>query len=802
MKPRIKIAGCLLLIGALGCASATPEARIMRDLQDFKDAQRRQDWRARLTIGRRMVRDNVQPFSVRILALSALGDYVSSFGATPEFDAEAKRYHAESLRLASSNEERSQAEYLMVLYYSKSHRNGDGLPYLMRVSKIYEQLGDEFEILKATFAISTAYNDMGEIALRDVYRLRALESAKVYFAKGRATPTEWVAYSKIIDAALGDFASRGEVDRIIATWKLIEPKYKDGTLRFASLKLMNVMEALALAGSADVAEGWVARTRAALERDIRNNPDVKTQLRSDFACHLAMVYLKGDRFEPAAKQFERCFALRAKMGIKSGLGESKNAGVVYERLGRYAEAKQSYRRAIGIAETLRAGYSVAERARIFRTLVRESYAGVARIAVRRFNQTKDPKYFREAIETIELVRGRQLGDLIGAQARVDAWRAPQGSVVISTLVTKEAVVVLADDGKTSVARLVDVDDIEVRARRIAQALSSPQTSKRRVYRDLEAVGRAVLTPVLGLLGDRVDVIALPDGVLNLVPFDLLIHPTTRAPLVETHAVRILPTLRMIDATPSPLTLANARLFAVGDPAYAQGPTIAGMTAEELTRSLRGSEYLSYFQRLPETRSEVETIARMMSKQSKAELLFGRKARESLVKSTDLTSFDVLHLATHGILGAEVPGVGEPALVLADEPNEDGFLTASEIEKLKLTARLTVLSACNTGSGELVQGEGVMGLSRSFLLAGSKAVVVSLWPVDSKTTEALMVDFYRRLRAGKSPVEALRGAKLQTRYGKQVSTRRQRGLRKKRRSKAVDASGEHPFYWAPFILVGE
>ena len=124
-------------------------------------------------------------------------------------------------------------------------------------------------------------------------------------------------------------------------------------------------------------------------------------------------------------------------------------------------------------------------------------------------------------------------------------------------------------------------------------------------------------------------------------------------------------------------------------------------------------------------------------------------------------------------------------MLADEPGEDGFLTASEVAQLALDADLTVLSACKTGTGEYYTGEGVTGLSRAFLVAGSRSVLVSLWEVESKATERLMVTFYRHLRAGVDAPEALRRAKLD------MITEAQR----------TDPKQAHPFFWAPFILFG-
>ena len=124
-------------------------------------------------------------------------------------------------------------------------------------------------------------------------------------------------------------------------------------------------------------------------------------------------------------------------------------------------------------------------------------------------------------------------------------------------------------------------------------------------------------------------------------------------------------------------------------------------------------------------------------------------------------------------------------MLGSESAEDGFLTSSEVSLFKLDAELTVLSACNTGRGEVITGEGVMGMSRAFLAAGSRSVVVSLWPVASKQTELLMVDFYRKLRGGLPAAEALRAAKLEM-----VARARKAG-----------APESHPFFWAPFILLG-
>lgn len=188
------------------------------------------------------------------------------------------------------------------------------------------------------------------------------------------------------------------------------------------------------------------------------------------------------------------------------------------------------------------------------------------------------------------------------------------------------------------------------------------------------------------------------------------------------------------------------------------------------------------------------------------ILLKDKASESELKKTNLLPYGVIHFATHGILGDDFPSMGEPALVLSKEPNEDGFLTTSEAVQLKLNSELTVLSACNTGMGEYFIGEGIMGLCRSFLLAGSNNAIVSLWSVPSDATKDLMVQFYKYYKAGFDPAEALRKAKLEMMESGHILERTawRRGLKKvqTRFNQPLEKNQKfHPFYWSAFILVG-
>ncbi|MFN7926972.1 MAG: CHAT domain-containing protein [Blastocatellia bacterium] len=189
-------------------------------------------------------------------------------------------------------------------------------------------------------------------------------------------------------------------------------------------------------------------------------------------------------------------------------------------------------------------------------------------------------------------------------------------------------------------------------------------------------------------------------------------------------------------------------------------------------------------RLPQTRREAEAILTLAGvEQSRS--FFDFAANRATVLSTELSRYRILHFATHGFLNSENPALSGLVLSLVDETGktQNGFLLAPEIYQLKLPAtELVVLSACQTGLGQEVRGEGVVGLTRGFMYAGAPRVVVSLWNVSDEATAELMRQFYEAmLRQGLRPAAALRAAQL--------------ALWRERKWHA-------PYYWAAFTLQGE
>jgi CHAT domain-containing protein/tetratricopeptide (TPR) repeat protein len=321
-----------------------------------------------------------------------------------------------------------------------------------------------------------------------------------------------------------------------------------------------------------------------------------------------------------------------------------------------------------------------------------------------------------------------------------------------------------------------------------------------------AVARQAYDLLLAPLKERIrgkDLVIVPGGPLGYVPFEALVEDDRF--LIEKHRIRYAPSLtalhfvRLWEQTrPRP----PRPLWALADPVYdqaderAQGkPDLARASqdalAEYLTRAGRGHGAAeSPYRRLRFTGPEAEAIRDLLGG-AEQDVLTGLQASEATVKAASakglLARARYVHFATHGILGLDT---GQPpALVLslvgndgardADGGINDGFLRLDEVTRLRLNADLVVLSACETGKGKLYAGEGVTGLARAFLYAGSRGVVCSLWAVDDRETATFMAQLYGGLKDGKRAADALRAAKL-----------------------AMIWAGKPPVSWAPFILIGE
>jgi CHAT domain-containing protein len=185
--------------------------------------------------------------------------------------------------------------------------------------------------------------------------------------------------------------------------------------------------------------------------------------------------------------------------------------------------------------------------------------------------------------------------------------------------------------------------------------------------------------------------------------------------------------------------------------------------------------------LSATGPEAEVIQAALS--GKADVARDFAASRDAVLSANLGQYRYIHFATHGLLDSKHPEFSGLILSLVDQKGnaEEGYVRVRDIYGLKLSADLVVLSACNSALGKDVESEGIIGLTRAFLYAGSKSVISSLWKVDDEATKELMKTFYSELQGGKSPAAALRKAQS---------------------TLASDPYWKSPYYWAAFILQGE
>ncbi len=226
-------------------------------------------------------------------------------------------------------------------------------------------------------------------------------------------------------------------------------------------------------------------------------------------------------------------------------------------------------------------------------------------------------------------------------------------------------------------------------------------------------------------------VIVPDGSISLLPIDALVHNGKY--LVSSYTIKFLPSISVFDQIQNPHRKTSQELLAVAGSGFEQG-----------TR-LFSSQTQASFAALPFTLIEADTLA---AKFENPKVLKNSAVSEAGIKNLELNSYKYIHFATHGDINETVPK--QSGLILSKKNEmeqlfgEDGYLNASEISALRLRADMVVLSACNTGSGKVINGEGLLGLQRSFLVAGASSVVASLWSIYDRSTPLFMSLFYDKL----------------------------------------------------------
>ena len=296
----------------------------------------------------------------------------------------------------------------------------------------------------------------------------------------------------------------------------------------------------------------------------------------------------------------------------------------------------------------------------------------------------------------------------------------------------------------------------------------------------------LLAPARAQLQGKTALIIVPDDALWELPFQALQSPAGRY-VLEEQAVSYTPSLSVARAVilrrrgqPSkPSFVSN--LLAFGNP----------LLGGDAVRAEPGGMMSGGAGALPEAERQVRTLGQLYGA-ANSRVYTGAEAREDRFKA-EAGKYRILHLAAHGVLNDASPMYSHIVLSQgATDATEDGLLETWELMNLDLNADMVVLSACETARGSVRPGEGMVGLSWGFFVAGSPTTLVSQWKVDSSATTELMLGFYRHLKAGAGGPEASqssppsKSAALREASLKLISSERY----------------AHPFYWAGFVLIGD
>jgi CHAT domain-containing protein len=373
----------------------------------------------------------------------------------------------------------------------------------------------------------------------------------------------------------------------------------------------------------------------------------------------------------------------------------------------------------------------------------------------------------------------------------------RNEVLIQYFITGEKVYVFLVSRKDFkvVALAIKEKDIQAVVNRYFIAVNKKDTGKMVEYG--KKIYQAIFKPLETSLQMNKDIIIVPDRQLATIPFESFViddtNPNRVVYLLEKYRVKYIQSASALSFLRKYHKKKDgpSHFIGFGDPVYDYENFREGKPERGIPGPVKGDEIKEIhrgkydreggiYSRLQGSGQEVATITGLFkSKNQKGIVYLREQANEENAKAADMKEFDYIHFSCHGILGENFQ-----SLVLSQIPDskEDGYLTMNEIMNCDYNAKLVVLSACETGTGKMERAEGVTGLTRAFMYAGTPAVVASLWNVSEMGTKELMVKFYTNmLEKELSKEEALRQAKLEMINGGKYSS---------------------PYFWSSFIMYGE
>ncbi|MGI9233296.1 MAG: CHAT domain-containing protein [Woeseiaceae bacterium] len=346
------------------------------------------------------------------------------------------------------------------------------------------------------------------------------------------------------------------------------------------------------------------------------------------------------------------------------------------------------------------------------------------------------------------------------------------------------------------ARIADRKTIDKLARQVHDSLSSARfdsASARARQAALASLSELVLGPAAKAISGKSRIIVAADGSLQYVPFSLL-SANGQTTLINSYDVVVVPSITALAAQRKAFanrTPASKTLVAIGDPVFESSDSRLSMSGAAVpsvggalpTNFLGLSDEHADLSRLPFSAMEIEQIATLVSDADRLVATGFDATRHSIIGGA-ASDYRFVHFGTHGLINDRHPALSTLVFSLLDESGQprNGFLRLHDVYNMELAADLVVLSACETGLGREIRGEGLVGLTQGFMYAGARSVIASLWRVSDRATAELMTQFYKYLlEDGHPPASALRRAQL-------------------------DMAGERrwrdPYFWSGFVLHGD
>ncbi|XGW00783.1 MAG: tetratricopeptide repeat protein (plasmid) [Leptolyngbya sp. BL-A-14] len=527
--------------------------------------------------------------------------------------------------------------------------------------------------------------------------------------------------------------------------------------------------------------------------------------------NLGLVYYSLKDYPKAIELQQQALAIARELKTRKGEGNAlNNLGLALERLGKLPEAERTFLNAIQAWESLRAGLGTNDgyKVSIFEAQAR-SYRSLQKVLVA---QNKPDA----ALEIAERGRARALVELLAKRAADSKPEVTDKTIHPSVSSVPPSVAQIQQTAKAQDITLVEYsiihDDFNLEGKQQSHESAlyiwvippngqitfrsvdlKPLWQKQNIWladlvensrkgigvsdrgdrspslkivltpeylrqlhaqqsRDLKQLHHLLIEPIADLLPTdaTAHVIFMPQGSLFLVPFAALQDKSDQY-LIQQHTISIAPAIQVLGLTHQQQKAVRSRESGIRNVLVAGNPIMPQVTVP-------GADAPLYLPDLPGAKQEAIAVAKTL----KTTALTGKQAAKHAIVQQMQTA-RIIHLATHGLLD-DFKGLGVPgAIALAPDGNgqpNDGLLTSDDILGMKLNAELVVLSACNTGRGNLT-GDGVIGLSRSLISAGVPSVMVSLWSVPDAPTAALMTDFYTTLQHTLDKAQALRQAMLNT-----------------------------------------